>query len=98
MPMPSRLLSATYSLTRALTGLAIDVLIIDPFVDSHSVSENDNTRIEGVVSTWRGIAEDAACCVNLVHHSRKAKAVSYTHLRAHETGRNLVCRLLLEKK
>ena len=26
------------------------------------------------------------------------KAVSYTHLRAHETGRNIVCRLLLEKK
>ena len=24
--------------------------------------------------------------------------VSYTHHRAHETGRNLVCRLLLEKK
>src|SRR5678809_526124 len=24
-----------------------------------------------------------------------AEAVSYTHLRAHETGRNLVCRLLL---
>src|SRR5674476_467973 len=27
-----------------------------------------------------------------------AATVSYTHLRAHETGRNLVCRLLLEKK
>src|SRR5665213_2875620 len=26
------------------------------------------------------------------------RPVSYTHLRAHETGRNLVCRLLLEKK
>ena len=26
------------------------------------------------------------------------KAVSYTHLRAHETLMNLVCRLLLEKK
>src|SRR5665213_2819863 len=26
-----------------------------------------------------------------------ATPVSYTHLRAHETGRNLVCRLLLEK-
>src|SRR5678809_1243834 len=25
------------------------------------------------------------------------RPVSYTHLRAHETGRNLVCRLLLEK-
>jgi len=34
--------------------------------------------------------------------SRQAKAgtkpVSYTNLRAHETGRNLVCRLLLDKK
>src|SRR5674476_878699 len=29
---------------------------------------------------------------------RKLDPVSYTHLRAHETGRNLVCRLLLEKK
>src|SRR5674476_1420302 len=27
-----------------------------------------------------------------------SEPVSYTHLRAHETGRNLVCRLLLEKK
>ena len=30
--------------------------------------------------------------------SQAAVPVSYTHLRAHETGRNLVCRLLLEKK
>src|SRR5674476_1637490 len=29
---------------------------------------------------------------------RYLRPVSYTHLRAHETGRNLVCRLLLEKK
>ena len=28
----------------------------------------------------------------------KIKAVSYTHLRAHETVLDLVCRLLLEKK
>src|SRR5674476_1615669 len=33
-----------------------------------------------------------------VHHTGHCKSVSYTHLRAHETGRNLVCRLLLEKK
>ena len=30
--------------------------------------------------------------------SNALNTVSYTHLRAHETGRNLVCRLLLEKK
>ena len=31
-------------------------------------------------------------------HAKGTFPVSYTHLRAHETGRNLVCRLLLEKK
>src|SRR5450759_4095946 len=30
--------------------------------------------------------------------SLRAKSVSYTHLRAHETRHDLVCRLLLEKK
>ncbi len=43
---------------------------------------------------------------SLVQHSRHCAlaatralgAVSYTHLRAHETKANLVCRLLLEKK
>ena len=30
--------------------------------------------------------------------SKSALAVSYTHLRAHETSLHLVCRLLLEKK
>ena len=40
-----------------------------------------------------GIA--AHMSINLMHN---LMSVSYTHLRAHETGRNLVCRLLLEKK
>src|SRR5665648_1179505 len=31
-------------------------------------------------------------------HDEGIKAVSYTHLRAHETRHDLVCRLLLEKK
>ena len=33
-----------------------------------------------------------------LHQAVEAKAVSYTHLRAHETVLDLVCRLLLEKK
>ena len=32
------------------------------------------------------------------HEQHIAKPVSYTHLRAHETRHDLVCRLLLEKK
>ena len=35
---------------------------------------------------------------SIVVGNQSVLAVSYTHLRAHETGRNLVCRLLLEKK
>ena len=34
----------------------------------------------------------------MISLGRRFSSVSYTHLRAHETGRNLVCRLLLEKK
>ncbi len=33
-----------------------------------------------------------------VDRALEVEPVSYTHPRAHETGRNLVCRLLLEKK
>src|SRR5664280_546844 len=38
-----------------------------------------------------------ACCHRAVVFDRRAP-VSYTHLRAHETVLDLVCRLLLEKK
>src|SRR5674476_1560209 len=38
------------------------------------------------------------CCCGTSIWLLKTGSVSYTHLRAHETGRNLVCRLLLEKK
>src|SRR5665648_892022 len=33
-----------------------------------------------------------------LNRNRQIRAVSYTHLRAHETRHDLVCRLLLEKK
>ncbi len=49
----------------------IDVIIIDPFVASHSVSENDNTKIELVVKQWMRVAEEGGCAVELVHHTRK---------------------------
>ena len=36
--------------------------------------------------------------VDVPHQFLGAESVSYTHLRAHETVLDLVCRLLLEKK
>ena len=55
----------------ALKANQIDVLIIDPFVSSHRVSENDNNAIEIVAELWAEVAEAANCAVLLVHHTRK---------------------------
>eukprot|EP00657_Telonema_sp_P-1_P002691 TRINITY_DN16228_c0_g1_i1.p1 TRINITY_DN16228_c0_g1~~TRINITY_DN16228_c0_g1_i1.p1 ORF type:complete len:137 (-),score=35.98 TRINITY_DN16228_c0_g1_i1:12-422(-) len=41
---------------------------------------------------------DAGIPWTLIGHSERRHSVSYTHLRAHETVLDLVCRLLLEKK
>jgi hypothetical protein len=49
----------------------IDILIVDPFVSSHSVSENDNGAIDMVVKEWARIANAAGCAVHLVHHTHK---------------------------
>ncbi len=49
----------------------IDVLIIDPFVSSHRVTENDNNVIEAVVKKWPHIVEETGCAIDLNHHARK---------------------------
>jgi hypothetical protein len=49
----------------------IDVVIIDPFVSSHRVTENDNNAIDLVAKTWARIADQTNTSVELVHHSRK---------------------------
>ena len=59
-------------LVQALIEKSIDVLIIDPFVSSHSVSENDNMAIDAVVKEWGRVADRANIAIELVHHTRKA--------------------------
>jgi hypothetical protein len=49
----------------------IDVLIIDPFVSCHEVSENDNSAIDMVVKEWSNVADRGNCAVHLIHHTRK---------------------------
>lgn len=49
----------------------ISVLVIDPFISSHAVSENDNMAIDIVVKQWASIAHECNCSINLVHHVRK---------------------------
>lgn len=49
----------------------IKVLIVDPFVSTHAVQENNNAAIDKVGKLWASIAERADCAVHLVHHTRK---------------------------
>lgn len=55
----------------AILANKIDVLVIDPFVSSHAVPENDNMGVDRVAKTWAGIAERCNCSIELVHHVRK---------------------------
>jgi hypothetical protein len=58
-------------ITAELRARDIDVLIIDPFVSSHSVPENDNPAIDMVAKEWASIAAGANCAILLVHHTSK---------------------------
>ena len=49
----------------------IDVLIVDPFVSSHQVSENDNVMIDKVAKRWKLLAHETNCAIVLVHHTKK---------------------------
>ncbi len=49
----------------------INVVIVDPFVSTHNVPENDNTAINAVVGAWKLLADRCRISVMLVHHTRK---------------------------
>jgi len=56
----------------------IGLMIVDPFVSSHRVAENDNPSMELVASTWAHIAEVTGCAIELVHHARKTGGADVT--------------------
>ena len=58
-------------LVQYLCDLKIIAAIIDPFISSHRIPENDNTLMDMVAKTWARIADKANCAIDLVHHTRK---------------------------
>jgi len=65
-------------LTAALIAGKFDVLIVDPFVSAHRVSENDNNAIDTVVKMFAHIAGSTGSASELVHHSRKTNGAEIT--------------------
>ncbi len=56
----------------------IKVMVIDPFVACHEVTENNNRMIQAVARQWALVAEKADCAIELVHHSRKTNGLETT--------------------
>jgi hypothetical protein len=56
----------------------IGLMIVDPFVASHRVIENDNPAIELVAATWAEIADVTGCAIELIHHARKTGGAEIT--------------------
>ena len=49
----------------------IGCVFIDPFVNAHAVSENENMAINAIVAEIRRVADETSCAIGLVHHIRK---------------------------
>jgi hypothetical protein len=65
-------------LIAALVALKIDILIVDPFVKAHRVTENDNMLMDAVATVFAEIADAADCAVELVQHTRKTNGEEVT--------------------
>ena len=59
-------------------------------LDCHLMISNPDTSVNDYIN--------AGADILTIHVESSIHSVSYTHLRAHETVLDLVCRLLLEKK
>jgi hypothetical protein len=66
------------SLIDAMLDNEIDVLIIDPFVSSHRVTENDTMAMELVAKKWTAIADETNAAIELIHHTRKTGGAEAT--------------------
>lgn len=65
-------------MTKKIKANNIGVVIIDPFVSTHLVNENNNGSVQAVVSMLRKLARDTNTSIMLVHHIRKTNGEDAT--------------------
>jgi hypothetical protein len=66
--------AAVTSVSDTIDRNKIDVVIFDPFIAIHAVSENNNPLIDQVVKCLGRIANQTNCAIEIVHHVRKPSA------------------------
>ncbi len=59
------------TLEACIVKRAIDLVILDPFVKSHAVVENDNTAMDAVVQILANMAAKNDIAIDTPHHTRK---------------------------
>jgi KaiC/GvpD/RAD55 family RecA-like ATPase len=75
---------ALTALSNAIARDKIDVLIIDPFISFHSVTENDNAAMDQVIKRLGRICQERNCNIEISHHVRK-QAAGQTELTVDDT-------------
>ena len=77
------------AVTDTMLDNEIDVMIIDPFVSSHRIIENDNPAMDLVAKKWTAIADATKSAIELIHHTKKTGGAEATV----EDGRGAVALL-----
>ena len=52
-------------------AVEIGLIVVDPYIRSHSLDENSNTQQAAAAAAWAQVAEDLDAAILLVHHTRK---------------------------
>lgn len=60
------------ALTQEARAHGIGLIVVDPFVKSHALNENDNAHMDAAATAWGQVADGAGAAVLLVHHTRKS--------------------------
>jgi hypothetical protein len=71
---------AIVTVTNYIRQNGIKVMIVDPFVQTHEVNENDNMQIVNVVRAFGQIARATNCSICFVHHTRKPSGKGKTDM------------------
>jgi AAA domain len=61
-------------LERTIASRKIDLAMLDPFIKTHTISENDNSGIDEVAQILTGIADTFNIAVDVPHHMSKGSA------------------------
>src|SRR5664280_3569406 len=76
----------------SLEGIADEIIVVDSFSTDATEQICKKHNVNFVKHPFEGFRDQKNFALKLANY----KSVSYTHLRAHETVLDIVCRLLLE--